>query len=78
VSTTMRHAKKRLERESQRELERVCRAAGGKVRFRKRKQALTAMNEQRGYAARAGRSMPNGVYRCASCGDWHMTSKARA
>lgn len=70
-----RHNSKRLEQESQRELAKACRPAGGKVRYRKRKQALTGLNEQRGHAQRSGRSMPVAIYRCRFCGDWHMTSK---
>lgn len=60
----------------------VCAPAGRKIKHGSRKLALSAMNATiakvtAGGARPAQRTVPNGVYRCEHCGDWHLTSKRR-
>jgi hypothetical protein len=57
----------------------MCPVAG-KVRHASRKKALTVLNKIRGTGVRGVKrpvTMPEDVYKCRACGDWHLTKLAQ-
>jgi hypothetical protein len=57
---------------------RVC-AVSHKIRYARRKRALTALNFSRAHPPNPSSDRrPVAVYACSHCGGWHLTSKAQA
>lgn len=48
-----------------------------KISYSHRSQALAALNAISRAMKRKGRQQPQGVYLCASCRAWHLTSSPR-